>query len=88
MPRATKAKNGFASSIKIEKGVPMPEKWIRSERVYPWLEMAVGDSFVIHKQRARHGAYTMGYGASKRYAPKKFTVRKDANGEMRCWRVK
>lgn len=34
--------------ISVEKNVPPPKEKSRSEPLYPWLTMKIGDSFVVH----------------------------------------
>lgn len=68
--------------MKIESGIPFPKLYNK----YPFAQMQPGDSFAlpegvkpvaVNVAARRHGDK---YGA-------RFTVRKDDNGVMRCWRV-
>lgn len=75
-------------SIKIEKGIPVPESnsCIGRNRIYPWVEMEVGDSFVYPQGKAKNRAWAAAYAASKRYG-KKFTARTMEDGSYRIWRI-
>ncbi len=64
-------------TFKIEKDVPIPEK-------YPFSKMGVGDSFDILDAGAKEVSAAVSYYGKKH--GKKFTVRKTADGH-RCWRI-
>lgn len=68
--------------MKIEKGIPMPEKR-GAPRKYPFPDMEIGDSFeaLIEPDALRAAAYKF----QKRYGGQ-FKVRKHENG-ARAWRV-
>jgi len=66
-------------NIKIDKGVPLPPPH-RSHRIYPWNEMAVGDSFFIPDTKN----YSAAYQAKK--LGFKVTTRRE-NGGVRIWRI-
>jgi hypothetical protein len=68
--------------IKIDKNIPMPEKW-SAKKKYPISELEVGDSFevdALFENNVRTSSY--------RFPDKKFTVLKQKNGTYRCWRIK
>lgn len=69
------------TQIKIDKGVPVPDRAERHR--YPFRRMEVGDSFVvdISFHRVSNAAYSYGYKTGKQ-----FTVRHTASG-TRVWRV-
>jgi hypothetical protein len=69
--------------IQIDKDVPMPKE-VRYNK-YPWLEMAVGDSFFIPDGTKNYPSRVAGY-ATKRHAPKRFTARR-VEGGTRVWRI-
>lgn len=69
-------------TIKIEQNITIPEKFFKNHRKYPWLEMEIGESFFVPKTSFPHAA-----GATKRYAPRRFTTRREKNG-IRVWRIK
>jgi hypothetical protein len=54
-------------------------------RKYPFPEMEVGDSFHFQQRDSRVG--TAAYAWGKANGGKKFSVRKQADGTYRCWRV-
>ena len=70
--------------IKIEKNVPMPTTPHFNK--YPWLDMAIGDSFVFPEHLKRSTPYNLAFGASKRYGLK-FIVKQRDGGPVRCWRI-
>lgn len=70
--------------FQIEKNVPMPSGYHHKE-VYPWREMAVGDSFVVRNERSHASLSSTAGGAGKRLGMK-FTVRKQPDGSFRIWR--
>lgn len=81
--------------IEIEKNVPVPIRWAGRSRIYPFPDMAVGDSFAIpltndrvdgdDKAAIRLRSSAIIYG--KRHDCT-FTVRVDrAGGVARCWRT-
>lgn len=74
--------------IKIEKGIAIPTPSGRGAPKYPWHEMEIGDSFFLKKDVVPMSRmYSHISQANKRYAPKKFTLRKLENG-VRIWRTK
>lgn len=78
------------NDFQIESGVPMPDcgKSTGRLRVYPWLEMDVGDSFPIPEGKHDH-VRTAASSWTKRHPedPRAFTVRKMECGAYRCWRI-
>jgi hypothetical protein len=77
-------------SIRIDKGVPMPQHMGR-RRKYPWTEMEVGDSFHAGETRkeAERVRSSASYFVKRNPALKmKFAVcRTDDGTEFRCWRI-
>ncbi len=73
----------MSNTVKIVKGEKLPDFSKSAREKYPWHEMEVGDYFVASGGR---GAYTLILGANQSHPPKKFKARQ-ANGEMRIWRV-
>lgn len=53
--------------------------------IYPWETMNVGDSFVVETKTPSVN-HSLAAGATKRYAPKKFSAGVDADGNKRVWR--
>ena len=73
--------------VKIDKNVEMPDgPGSGRPRKYPWLDMEVGQSFVLPAPNMM-SANAHCTGANKRYAPRKFAVRV-RKGEFRVWRIK
>ena len=77
--------------IKIDKGIPMPKESFGRPRgtcIYPWNEMEIGDSFFLENPpRQKNGQIVpMCSAPNKRYAPKRFALRKDGTG-VRIWRI-
>jgi hypothetical protein len=70
----------------IDKDVPMPV-WGRrgSQRIYPWVEMEIGDSFILPYWNS-NSAHAAARQASIRYG-KKFRAHKNGDGRFRIWRV-
>lgn len=73
------------SKIKIEKGIPIERVRQARERVYPFTQMVVGDSFLVPKHVKF--PYSLAGNASQLYKPWKFTCRKTEDG-FRLWRTK
>lgn len=69
--------------VKIDKGIPLPPQG-PAQRKYPWIEMEVGDSFVVRV--GTHTARCLAGNASRKYAPKKFR-HGASDGVTRIWRV-
>ena len=74
------------TTIKIDRGVPMPEFPGHSGRTdfYPWKKMEVGDSFLHSGNKL--AAHMLVSVTNKRFAPKRFSSRKTPDG-YRIWRV-
>ena len=66
-------------AYEIEKGVPLKPK-------YPFLEMDVGDSFVVPLVDRARPVRTAATRASKVYG-KKFACRIQTDGSLRVWRI-
>lgn len=66
--------------MKIEKGIELPQR-------FPFWKMDVGDSFAVPADIKRTIVATSASVYGIRHG-KKFSVRKEANGQLRCWRVK
>lgn len=80
------------NDIKIDKGIPIPDKKVRQKKHdLPLDQMEPGDSFAIPYDREQDGyrvarlvtTYTV---RRKKETGQVFTVRKLEN-EVRCWRV-
>jgi len=71
----------MSTDFEIEKGIPLPA---RPNKVYPFDQMEVGDSFLIpdHKYRAVQAAASR----AGKCSGKRFTVRNTKEG-YRCWRI-
>lgn len=72
------------SEYKIEKGVPMPERGVRSIR-YPFEQMEVGDSFTY--LAAEDALVRSAAHRNTKATGKRFAVRKLSASGGRCWRV-
>lgn len=70
-------------AVKIEKGVPFPEKNM-GIRKYPWDELKVGDSFIVN---GTTNGRQLCIQATMTRAPKEFKSR-IMKGVARVWRVK
>ena len=71
--------------IKIERGIALPDAHMNKggrPRIYPFIDMEIGDSFLLQNDNLRFVAYR----ASKQYAPRKWISRKTREG-VRIWRV-
>lgn len=64
------------SDVKIEKGIPLANKW-KGRNAYPWDQMEVGDSFFVAGKAKP--TYTR--------ADKRFTLR-TVDGGVRVWRIR
>lgn len=73
------------SKPKIEKNVPIPQR--EHVGLFPFKEMEVGDSFVIH-DASLHKCVVEQASRYKRKRVAEFTTRKIADGKWRCWRIK
>jgi len=73
------------SEVKIEKGIPVPSRRPKSGK-YPFSEMEVGDSFVIHPD---NGGLICGAARIHKlnHPGMNFTTRKLSDTESRCWRI-
>lgn len=67
--------------FRIERRVPAPQ--VRERNHYPIRHMAIGDSFVIPKDRVPGGPIN---GIAARYGMK-ISTRRQADGSVRVWRV-
>lgn len=66
--------------MEIEKGIELPQR-------FPFSKMEVGDSFAVPADIKKTIISTSASVYGRRNG-KKFSVRKDALGQLRCWRVK
>lgn len=73
------------SDFKIEKNVTRPSE-VEGRYSFPFKEMKVGDSFAFSVDVYPNVMSASSY-AGKRNGMK-FSVRKQAKGEYRCWRIK
>jgi len=69
--------------VKIEKGIPITPNKPSRERKYPWLELGIGDSFLITTGCVN--VASMVAAAGNKYG-RKFSTRKVDEG-TRVWRV-
>ena len=71
--------------VKIDKRKKMPNaKRGGGATVYPWVDMAVGDSFFVNKHRSYAANIACG---RSRADGRKYSVRQEGEG-ARIWRVK
>ena len=68
--------------VEIDRGIPVPCG--NANIVYPWLDMAIGDSFRLHAGVSQGWAHASN--ATRKYAPRKFIARK-TDECFRVWRV-
>lgn len=72
--------------IKIESNIPIPKISKKGrQKVYPFDEMAVGDSFYI-EDKSTSQLSSVAYNWSKRYDPQAKFVVKQENKGARIWR--
>lgn len=74
--------------IKIDKGIPMPESGAGRKRIYPFHELAVGDSFFA--PNTTHANVNGPAQRARQQTGRKFALRKvTENGVdgVRVWRV-
>ncbi len=78
----------YFCSMKIEKGVPIPEKG-NKESKYPFNEMEVGDSAVIieYTPENMRKINSILYYYTQKNKGKKFTQRQEGD-KIRVWRIK
>lgn len=69
--------------IVIEKGVPQPTV---KTRKWPLEAMEVNDSFAVPEGKEKPLRSAIHH--HQKVTGKKFTVRREDNGGMRCWRTK
>ena len=70
--------------VKIEKNVPVPERYSRSSAKYPWNTMEVGDSFLSHVSKI--ACLVSARAQAERKTGRKFITRTTPEG-VRVWRV-
>lgn len=81
----------MSNTIKLEKGVPIPESPKSFASKYPWGQMEVGDSFLIPQidnepiQSTRERA-SKAVSYAKRHKNINFCTRK-VDGGIRVWRI-
>lgn len=71
------------SSIKIDKGVPVPNSYAKKHK-YPFPELEVGDSFFVATSPGKLSSQAWAMGKRLK---RKFTVRA-VEGGVRVWRIK
>ncbi len=71
-------------AMRIEKHVPLPDD--RQRQVYPFPDMAVGDSFLVLDADWIKNMRSAAYMYAKRHPGVRFTIRKYGEG-WRLWRV-
>lgn len=77
-------------SIKIEKGIDIPEKKVGKKRKYPFDKMEVGDSFLYDKEKYSRKVLNKLNTCARVYGKSrdvKFSFRKQGDF-LRCWRIK
>ena len=70
--------------LNIEKGIPFPP---RSNLIYPYKDMEVGDSFKIKRTRATNAAQRANEWGSRQDPIRVFSQRKIDEEFSRVWRV-
>lgn len=72
--------------IAIDKKIPIPnaDRSRGRKPIYPFRDMAVGDSFLAPAKKYNSVASI----ACRRHLPKEFTIRKITSELIRVWRVK
>lgn len=65
--------------FEVERNVPQPT---HRRKKYPFLDMGVGDSFVVPEELSSRVR-----AAASAVDGMKFTIRKQENGTLRCWRI-
>lgn len=79
-----KRKERNVGGIRVTNAVPMPRRNESGRRrKYPWLELEIGDSFLLDLQQ--HSAYAVAKNAGQRYG-RRFIAAKTPEG-MRVWRA-
>lgn len=72
--------------FKVEDGFSLPHPGHgKTKPKYPWLEMKVGQSFVVQNPPVGFRSNAHVFGSRNKM---KFSVRKQPDGSMRVWRVK
>jgi hypothetical protein len=72
--------------FKIEKKVPLPNAGSRFS-AYPFEAMEVGDSFAIATREDAERVRGTAYSWAHRNGKAKLTIRRQADGTYRCWRI-
>lgn len=74
----------MSDKVQIETGVPLP---ISGVAKFPFDRMQIGDSILVEVGQVKPSQLTtLASAANQRYAPKKFTARRQPNG-YRIWRI-
>lgn len=71
---------------KVEKGIPFPTKKFKKGTRFPFASMEVGDSFKTDAPSSTVTTAAWYFGKEEKPGAK-FSVRKIAEGGVRCWRV-
>lgn len=78
-------------SVKIEKGIARNRRHSGRRGIYPYLDMEIGDSFLVPtdlKPSTRYGIAREGNTrAIEAQKPHRFSVGKDVENRYRIWRV-
>lgn len=73
-------------TFRIEKGVPVPTRGVRTSYLFPFEDMEIGDSIAVPAEFAKKAR-----GAACSFAKRegiRLTCRTQADGSVRIWRVK
>lgn len=77
--------NRYSGSVVIEQGIPAPLRTGSGrKRIYPWLEMEIGDSFIVGDGNPRR-MFSIASIASKRHGMR-FACASTTEG-VRVWRI-
>ena len=71
--------------IQVDRGIPLPRPRRDRRWKYPWLEMEVGDSFLVPDERNVLRMVRVGCSTSRRHGMR-FEARQ-VEGGVRVWRV-
>ena len=72
------------SSVKIDKDIPMPQDKLGRKPKYPWMDMDVGDSFLLPGKSIHHAASLMVRWQER--GGRRYSARTVPEG-VRIWRI-
>lgn len=83
------SKTAPTTAFKIEKGIPFPPVSIDTNRsvLYPFTEMAVGDSFAVNGGKEMQARLASAIAVHKKRYGRQFTIRRIDPNTFRVWRV-